>query len=253
VLLRMRTSEGAEQLLAAIHTAANDPQHSIPEHLQQLPWFPIVVRFVSTRRDGDVLQARCTNALLTAMPASVRARTFGQLVLNLALRIRLPADDVLQPDAATRAERLLDSVRRAMTTDDNGALMTVADEFIALDVRAYDAIANELRWLVVPRIVQRCFQCKQTTAAWSKCVCAPRLASLRAALMCTCAPDEMSAHHTALLTRARLFVLLFDCVEHYLRVGGSFVRRAVVELLYGAGWRQRYLSIVSLFRCCKDE
>jgi hypothetical protein len=38
-----------------------------------------------------------------------------------------------------------------------------------------------------------------------------------------------------MLTRARLFVLLFDCVEHYLRVGGaSFVRRAVVELLDGA-------------------
>jgi hypothetical protein len=169
------------------------------------------------------------------MPASVRARTFGQLILNLALRIRLPADDVLQPDAATRAEHLLDSVRRAMTTDGNGALMTVADEFIALAVRAYDAIANELRWLVVPRVVQRCFQCKQTTAAWSNCVCAPRLPSLRAALMCACAPDAISAHHTALLTRARLFVLLFDCVEHYLRVGGaSFVRRAVVELLDGA-------------------
>jgi hypothetical protein len=117
-----------------------------------------------------------------------------------------------------------------MTTDDN-----VADEFIALAVRAYDAIANELRWLVVPRVVQRHFQCKQTTAAWSNCVCAPRLPSLRAALMCACAPDEIRAHHTALLTRARLFVLLFDCVEHYLRVGGaSFVRRAVVELLDGA-------------------
>jgi hypothetical protein len=227
--------DASEQLLAAIVAAANDPQHSIPEHLQQFPWFPIVVRFVSTRRDGDVLQERCTNALLTAMPASVRARTFGQLVLNLALRIRVPADDVLQPEAATRAERLLDSVRRAMTTDDNGALMTVAEEFIALAVRAYDAIANELRWLVVPRVVQRCFQCKQTTAAWSNCVCAPRLPTLRAALMCACAPDEISAHHTALLTRARLFVLLFDCVEHYLRVGGaSFVRRAVVELLDGA-------------------
>jgi hypothetical protein len=226
--------DGAEQLLAAIVAAANDPQHAIPEHLQQFPWFSIVVRFVSTRRDGDVLQARCTNALLTAMPAGVRARTFGHLVLNLALRIRVPAF-VLQPDAATRAERLLDSVRRAMTTDDNGALMTVAEEFIALAVRAYDGIANELRWLVVPRVVQRRFQCKQTTAAWSNCVCVPRLPSLRAALMCACAPDEISAHHTALLTRARLFVLLFDCVEHYLRVGGaSFVRRAVVELLDGA-------------------
>lgn len=53
--------------------------------------------------------------------------------------------------------------------------------------------------------------------------------------MCACAPDEVSAHHTALLTRARLFVQLFDCVEHYLRVGGaSFVRRAVEELLDGA-------------------
>jgi hypothetical protein len=40
-----------------------------------------------------------------------------------------------------------------MRTDDNGALMTVADEFIALVVRAYDAIANELRWLVVPLVV----------------------------------------------------------------------------------------------------
>jgi hypothetical protein len=113
--------------------------------------FSIVVRFVATRLDGDVPQERCTKALLTALPASVRARSFGQLVLNLALRIRLPADDVLQPDAATRAEHLLDSVRSAMRTDDNGALMAVADEFIALAVRAYDGIANELRWLVVPR------------------------------------------------------------------------------------------------------
>jgi hypothetical protein len=168
------------------------------------------------------------------MPAGVRARTFGHLVLNLALRIRVPAV-VLPSDAATRAERLIDSVRCAVRTDDNGALMTIADEFIALAVRAYDTVANELRWLVVPRVVQRRFQCRQTTVAWRNCACAPRLPSLRAALMCACAPDEIRAHHTALLTRARLFVLLFDCVEHYLRVGGaSFVHRAVVELLDGA-------------------
>jgi hypothetical protein len=89
-------SDDAAQLLATIVATANDPQHAIPEHLQRLPWFPIVVQFVATRLDGDVRGVRCTEALLTAMPASVRARTFGQLVHNLALRVRLPADDVLQ-------------------------------------------------------------------------------------------------------------------------------------------------------------
>jgi hypothetical protein len=48
-----------------------------------------------------------------------------------------------------------------MTTDDNDSLMKIADEFIALAVRAYDTVANELRWLVVPRVVQRRFQCRQ--------------------------------------------------------------------------------------------
>jgi hypothetical protein len=91
-------ADTAAQLLATIVAAANDPQHAIPDHLHQFPWFGIAVRFVATRLYGDVLQARSTNALLTAVPASVRARTFGQLVLNLALRIRVPADDVLQPD-----------------------------------------------------------------------------------------------------------------------------------------------------------
>jgi hypothetical protein len=227
---------GAEfppDLFVAIVAAASDAHHVVPEHLQRMPWFAIVVRFLTKRLgDADHRLLLCNNALLAALPAGVRARTFGQLIDNLALRIRPPL--AFEPSVG-RADQLLNPIRTAMTTDDNDSLMKIADEFVALAVRAYDLVANELRWLVMPRVVQRRFQCRQQTIAWSNCACAPRLPSLKAALMCACAPDEVSAHHTALLTRARLFVQLFGCVEHYLRVGGaSFVRRAVEELLDGA-------------------
>jgi hypothetical protein len=78
-----------------VSLAARDPQHAVPEHLQRMPWFAIVVRFLAKRLgDGDdadhVSELLCNNALLAAMPAGVRARTFGQLIDNLALRIHPP-------------------------------------------------------------------------------------------------------------------------------------------------------------------
>jgi hypothetical protein len=51
-------TDDADELRATIVAAASDPQHAIPEHLQQLPWFGIAVRFVATRLDGDLLQAQ---------------------------------------------------------------------------------------------------------------------------------------------------------------------------------------------------
>lgn len=98
-------------------------------------------------------------------------------------------------------------------------------------VREYDVVADELRWLVVPLAVQRRFQCQQRSLVWSDCGCKPRLASLKSALNCACAPDSVSSSHYSSLTGARLLVLLFDAVEHYLRVGGASFVRAVIELL----------------------
>jgi hypothetical protein len=146
-------SELPQDLFVAIVAAASEAHHVVPEHLQRMPWFAIVVRFLAKRLgDGDdadhVSELLCSNALLVAMPAGVRARTFGQLIDNLALRIRPPV--AFEPSVG-RAEQLLDPIRTAMTTDDNESLMKIADEFIALAVRAYDTVANELRWLVVPR------------------------------------------------------------------------------------------------------
>jgi hypothetical protein len=49
----------AEQLLATVVAAASDPQHVVPAYLERMPWFAIVVRFLTTRLDdGDERRLR---------------------------------------------------------------------------------------------------------------------------------------------------------------------------------------------------
>jgi hypothetical protein len=239
LLAMRRMKESANQivddaLLSATVAAAKREDNADAEQLSHFPWFAFVVQFVATRLcDGDMRAVRCSNALLLAMPAFVRSPTLGGLIRRLSNRVRLP--DVWpenQHGWCVRVDQLLERVDRSLSGD-TGALLTIADEFVALALREYDAIADELRWLVLPQVVRRRFQCRQgQTLAWSDCGCKPRLESLKIALNCACAPDTISASHYSSLTRARLLVLLCDAVEHYLRVGGaSFVRRAVIDLI----------------------
>jgi hypothetical protein len=60
-------SELPQDLFVAIVAAASEAHHVVPEHLQRMPWFAIVVRFLTKRLgDGDDRLLLCNNALLAA-------------------------------------------------------------------------------------------------------------------------------------------------------------------------------------------
>lgn len=263
-LLETAPNENSDNLglLRACVISARDPSDNdtdVPNRLQRFPWFAFVVQFAATRQQSDVEvdNLTCSAELLRAVPVGVRALTFGQLIHNLAMRIEPPPTFGAATKHA-RATTLLAAIRsRFVDIESNAVTTPMADECIALTVRAYDEVANELRWLVVPRVVRRQFGCTKLAAnvhfgdrdqsSESDCLCEARWPSLVAALIGACAPDEMteSAQDRATLTCARLVVLLFDCVEHYLRVGGAqFVRRAAAALLLG---NQGDESVLHLF------
>jgi hypothetical protein len=224
-------------LLAAVRNESIDEALS---GLTRFPWFAFLVQFLATRIDvdSDVVSVRrlaTTSALRDALPPSVRAKEFGVVVDRLVTRVscRLPSS---MADVDSRADELFATLRAALNGD-CVKLIAVSYEFVGLVVHAYERIADELRWLTLPAVPRRELVFGAAVDGLAPCQ-GVELDSLYSMLVFLCSPkavhtiaDVAGGYHSTPFSN-RLVVLLFDCIDHYVRVGGyEFVHRAVSELL----------------------
>jgi hypothetical protein len=114
-------------------------------------------------------------------------------------------------------------------------LLSLDAAFVGCVARQYDLVANELRWLTLPDVLQRTL--KYTSAHVAFVLCDAWQPSALKALVLLCASRAL-ASQAALLdsdiceVRTRLLVQLFECAEHYIAVCGcDFVQQAATSLL----------------------
>jgi hypothetical protein len=114
-------------------------------------------------------------------------------------------------------------------------LLSLDAAFVGCVARQYDLVANELRWLTLPDVLQRTL--KYTSAHMAFVLCDAWQPSALKALVLLCASRAL-ASKAALLdsdiceVRTRLLVQLFECAEHYMAVCGcDFVQQAATSLL----------------------
>jgi hypothetical protein len=191
-----------------------------------------LLRFIerSRVRDATLLQLRIDASLRDVLPWNVCC---GKLLRLRSLLSRLVARLTPPPSPLRLAEELTEQL--AATLRARECLLSLDAAFVGCVARQYDLVANELRWLTLPDVLQRTL--KYTCAHATFVLCSAWQPSALKALVLLCAPRTLPSK-AALLdahireVRTRLLVQLFECAAHYIAACGcDFVQQAATSLL----------------------
>lgn len=233
------TADELLALLLALLSSSTVPD-DVARCLSFFPWAAFLLRFVerSRVRDETVLQFRIDASLRDVLPWNVccgKLLRLRSLLSRLVARLTPPASPPASPPRL--AEELTDQL--ATTLRAHECLLSLDAAFVGCIARQYDLVANELRWLALPTVLQRSL--KYTSVHASFALCDAWQPSALKALVLLCAPRSLpskAAVDHALLdshvreVRTRLLVQLFECAEHYIAACGcDFVQQAATSLL----------------------
>jgi hypothetical protein len=219
-----------ELLLALLSSSA--VFDNVTQCLSLFPWAAFLLRFVerSRLRDATVLQLRIDASLRDVLPWNVCC---GKLLRLRSLLSRLVARLTSPAPPLRSAEELTEQL--AATLRARECLLSLDAAFVGCVARQYDLVANELRWLALPDVLQRTLKYTSVHAEFELCDAWQPSALKALVLLCS----ARTVPSTAVLldahireVRTRLLVQLFECAAHYIAVRGcEFVQQAATSLL----------------------